>query len=577
MVCPRYATLDLIDLWNIRLFQRHVIPINLRWFKALAPFVRDFINRNYRSLPGNEHGVMMRTSVEFGRSIGEVRAKELFEKAPLIDLSLDSRHFSIRHYDPIWSASRDDHEMRPRRARVTANSQDLDLTVSEERRERSVRFSTLSPGFAPTYHNSDSGWANVLQFRGFGSVATLALNLPKDFDPEHTHHFRVGGVVIPSREGLVLLQHFKGHGEYLRILTGREAMIDWLKQHGVNAEISSSGRVLEQVIGSLDGFRGVRLLAHQDSLQLLDKMAKSTRKFTDGTVEEFPDRTALATEWTALIARRAKDAWSGHITLDRLIEANILKLGLAISCAHCAYLNWYAIADLKETLLCDRCRREYSFPQGSINFTNSPWKFRVVGPFSVPDYANGAYATALTLRVFAETLGSAHASLTYAPGLDFSVADKVPFDVDFSFWYRRNDWFEGEEETVTVFGEAKSFGEKCFHAKDIQRMCQVAHLFPGAFLVFAALKDTLHEEEKAMIAKLARWGREPLDDGRPRAPVIVLTGTELFTSWRIEQNWKKLEGKRKQFADAGHIRIDNLWTLADCTQQVYLDLPSRSE
>ena len=82
--------------------------------------------------------------------------------------------------------------------------------------------------------------------------------------------------------------------------------------------------------------------------------------------------------------------------------------------------------------------------------------------------------------------------------------------------------------------------------------------------------------KRAAIADLAKWGREPLDDGRPRAPVIVLTGTELFCSWRISATWKELEGKRKQFAE-GHMRLDNLWTFADATQQIYLDLPSRSE
>ena len=95
--------------------------------------------------------------------------------------------------------------------------------------------------------------------------------------------------------------------------------------------------------------------------------------------------------------------------------------------------------------------------------------------------------------------------------------------------------------------------------------------------MFAALKDNLSLDEKKEIRELARWGRESLDDGRPRAPVIVLTGTELFTGWHVSETWKNLEGKRRQFSEAGHVRFDNLWTFADVTQQVYLDLPSRSE
>jgi hypothetical protein len=106
-------------------------------------------------------------------------------------------------------------------------------------------------------------------------------------------------------------------------------------------------------------------------------------------------------------------------------------------------------------------------------------------------------------------------------------------------------------------------------------MRKLAEKFPGAFLVFAMLKDALAEYEKAEIAALAMWGRELLDDGRPRGPVIVLTGTELFCEWNIEQAWRALSDQRGQFAARPALNLDNLWTLADHTQQVYLGLPDR--
>jgi hypothetical protein len=89
------------------------------------------------------------------------------------------------------------------------------------------------------------------------------------------------------------------------------------------------------------------------------------------------------------------------------------------------------------------------------------------------------------------------------------------------------------------------------------------------------LKDALAEHEKAEIAALGTWGREQLDDGRPRAPVIVLTGTELFSEWSVKQTWEALSDKRGQLAAWPALRLDNLWTLADLTQQAYLDLPDR--
>ncbi len=108
-------------------------------------------------------------------------------------------------------------------------------------------------------------------------------------------------------------------------------------------------------------------------------------------------------------------------------------------------------------------------------------------------------------------------------------------------------------------------------------MRKLAEKFPGAFLVFAMLKDALTDHEKAEIAALATWGRELLDDGRPRAPVIVLTGTELFSEWHVQQIWEALSDQRGQLAAWPALRLDNLWTLADLTQQVYLDLPDKHE
>lgn len=570
------SSLDLIDLWNLRLFRPNVIAINARWFVAMSRFIEDFIRRNHRPLPGNPNGVMISTTMEFGRSIKELRAKEMVKEASFGVLPQGSWAFKI-WYDRIWGEVQDDFVWRPKRARVTASAEDLELNVVEGDRERNVRFRGLSPDFASNCHNSSSAWVNVLRFRTFGSHSDLALSLPTDYDPARTLHLRVGGAVLPSREGLVLPQHFKDHGEYLRLLTGRDAMTDWLKQNGLEASISKAGQVTEQVLGALNGLRGIRLIAHRKTLELLDRMAKSVRKYPDGTVEEYQDRTAAATEWAALIAKRRKDIWSSHVSLDRFVDRHVLKLGLGIQCAHCANVNWYAISELSETVVCERCRKSYPFPQGSIGFTNSPWKFRVIGPFSVPDYAGGAYATALTLRVFGETLSSADASIVYATGLDLAPPDGPPIEVDFALWYRRENLATDEGETVTVFGETKSFGLKCFHSEDINRMRRIAEKFPGAFLVFASMKDELHDDEKAAIAELASWGRESLDGGRPRAPVIVLTGAELFSTWRVDHTWKDLDGLRKQLAESGHQRIDNLWTLADLTQQIYLGMLSRSE
>lgn len=571
------SILDLIDLWNLRLFQPNVVPINSRWFAASAPFMHEFITANYRPMPGNPHGVMLSTTVEFGRSIGQARAEAMMEEAKLSELSTGSWACKL-WYQRIWEENLSDLVFSPVRARITARSETLDLAITETERERSVRFRGLSPDFASEFRSSPVGWVNVLQFKSYGVHSELALSLPTDFEPVRTYKLRTGAVILSTREGWVLPQRYRNHTEFFTLCTGRDAITDWLKQHGIDAEISKAGRVAEQVIGALRGLHGGRLLAHRETVQLLERMAKSVKRYSDGTVEEYQDRTASATAWTTLIAKRSKDIWSRNLSLDEFVERNILKLGIGIQCSQCSNANWYSISDLNESVICDRCRKSYRFPQGTIAFAKSPWKFRVVGPFSVPGYADGAYATVLALRVFSQSLTGMHATVVYTPGLDLKVEGEPPMEVDFALWYSGDSMGFDENEAVTVFGESKSFGTKCFHEEDISRMRRLAERFPGAFIVFAALKDELHEDERSAIAEFAAWGREPIHGtGRPRAPVMVLTGTELFAPWKITDAWNSLGGLRQELAEAGYVRLENLWELADATQQAYLGMKGRSQ
>jgi hypothetical protein len=201
------SSLDLIDFWNLRLYRSAVIPVNIRWFEECAPFMRDLIERHHRPLPGNPHGVMMSTTVEFGRSIGEIRARELVAKS-LQGLATGSWSFKL-WYDRIWVKSpSDDSFPRPRRSQFTSSSCDLTLAVSEDARTKSISFNTLSPEFPPTYPKSDVAWVNILRFNANRSTADWLLQFPADFDPELARQLRLGGAVIPSREGLVIPQHF---------------------------------------------------------------------------------------------------------------------------------------------------------------------------------------------------------------------------------------------------------------------------------------------------------------------------------------------------------------------------------
>ena len=132
------SPLDLIDLWNIRQFHPYILPVNLSWFQDAREFLTEFVQANYRPLPGNPNGVMIRTTIQFGRSIvsGDhakalERGKAILSETGIVKLA-DAPWSMKLWYDRIWTADRDDFANRPQRAEVSAATTDLELNIDED-------------------------------------------------------------------------------------------------------------------------------------------------------------------------------------------------------------------------------------------------------------------------------------------------------------------------------------------------------------------------------------------------------------------------------------------------------------
>jgi hypothetical protein len=569
---PRKTT-DLIDFWNLRQFRQHVLPIHVDWITELADYLRDTIERNYRPLPRNPHGVMIHTTIEFARSIPEGIA-ERFARDHLSGLP-DGSWVRKHWYDPVWQVNYGwrGGGIQPRRAKLSAETADIDITISDT--DNSVEFRALSPEFAREYAHSgsDARWVNVLKLNDYGQQTQLATTyLPNTKNPNFPR-LRLNLSTLISREGIVLPQRYVRHREFVRLLPQQEAITGWLKSQGVEAKPSSAGRNAEQVLRAIGNVWGISILAHEDTLKLLDKMAKTIRQTYDGTVEQYPDRTASVQEWKTLIRRRGQEQSMGGVSIDAFTRSNILRIGLTVSCPHCAKENWYSLTTLDYTVACERCLKEFEFPQAGLRYGENDWRYRVVGPFSVPDYADGAYSTVLTLRVFSNNLHTGATSLTFSTGLDIEYRG-ARLEVDFVAWYQEGEKFWLDPEPVLILGETKSFGTEVFHQKDIDRLKTLSELFPGAFFVLSAMKKDFGEAEKVRMRAFAEWGRAPTKTGQPRAPVIVLTGTELFSDWNVNHAWENSGGRHTELSKHPSVHLDDLWTLADLTQQLYLDMPS---
>jgi hypothetical protein len=487
---------DLIDLWNLRLFHSDVLPVSARWFVDNNSLVSEFITYNYRPLPRNQNGVMIMPTLQFGRSIGKERAEQMVAEAKL-SLPADCRWLFKLWYDSIWRNFPDDRVSVPEPILISAATVDHEVTLSSDK-HAPIRIPDLAPDFASEYGYNAARWVNVVNLDRYGDIDRTALVLPPEFDGVE-FRLRSGDPAFIGREGFVLPQRHKKSLNFLQLPDSTTAITTWLKGSGIAASVSDAGRIAEQVLRALGGTRGATLLADKSTLQLLDRMAKSVRRHKDGTIEEFEDRAAPVSKWKEIIGKRQSNSFYRWVTLDAFVKSNVFKLGLSLTCPHCLKKNWTGIDILQSTLACARCLNKFDFPQGTLDFEHTPWQYRVVGPFSVPDYAGGAYATVLTLRTLATLLSGGDVELTYSSGLDL-VGDGLPkMEVDFLGWYRRRRIFGRQDLPDLFFGEAKSFGSECFKKVDIDRMTHLATKFPDAFIIFAALKESLSDNERSMI------------------------------------------------------------------------------
>jgi hypothetical protein len=106
-------TVDLIDFWNLRQFRKNVLPINVNWINQFEDMVRKLVTSNHRPLPGNKHGVMIHTTLEFARSISKA-TKDTIVATHFHNLPAGS---AIRKdwYDPIWRTDWRNGGIQPRR------------------------------------------------------------------------------------------------------------------------------------------------------------------------------------------------------------------------------------------------------------------------------------------------------------------------------------------------------------------------------------------------------------------------------------------------------------------------------
>ncbi len=559
---------DIIAYWNYRLVHRRILPVSVKWLAEHAPLMREVIERGHRPIPYNPFGTKFHTNVHFGASILDERMRELAQ-AHLAGLPQGSFH--LGRAPLLWPESTSGERWRDLKLLVSAESAPFDEETTSDGYVK-------VPAPAPTFHNAvrsytRAQWMNVVvptpSFHDDQAAIVYPSNLwNPDLHPAIDHDITV------TREGWTDPQRASIGYSLLRPETGRDAIIRWLKAEGIEAHPSEEGQVAAQIMASAGSLMGCGMFADPQTLRILNGMAEGiTEKMRDGRriTASHPDRARPVEFVRQHFSKRAAEKFGYWNTLDYFLERSVFRAGLRVQCPICSYYNWFDLDAITYAPTCNRCLKQFKFGQKPEDLHEVKWFYRVIGPFAAPDYARGGYAVALTLRCIARPHD---AVMTWSTGLSLNELNS---EIDFAGWHRRGSMTSTEEHDEPSFfvGEAKSFGKDAIDDKVVESLQKIAKRFPGMFMIVSSLRPIgqYTVDEIRRLRELAQWGRDRMFNGQPRNPLVILTATELFSDFSIEQAWKEAGGRAAQMAEPAWHDLSNLHQLAHATQSLYLGLP----
>jgi len=554
---------DIVDYWNLRATGRVVLPLPKQYLteEYFIDFATNFFKQYRRPWGHNEKHC---DCVSIVRSKNSTMV-EMTDFVNSINLKPDPSdpsqdpYYSLQHWYPrMWDEwARDKDGIIP--DDFYGEGKNIEIPEFDT---LDIKFNPLIPKFADKHvFHGEPRCVNEVSFRFYGADQYLAEIFPKDSGENllrsiSPHSFqdlwRIG------RHGLVKLIT-DTHTEHWTIPEAEKVVFAWLKDQGWEATPSTPGILAKQIYKKLDGH--IFALSNKKLLPLLEYMNGGKAKINGGSSEEddLQNGRQLPVEQ---IKENLKKENGQDSLLDYLIEKGVFHAGIKIKCPHCLRKSWFSIHKVDDNIQCPKCLNDYP---AIGNIEKGSWCYKTTGPFSVPNHADGSYATLLALNFFND-----HKLNTFksTPALNFSAkADDGSgreMEADIALFWQ--DSIYGEKMDGILFAECKTYGE--FKSKDFKRMKTLAKEFPGAVIAFTTLRNKLTDYEISEITKLTKIGRKFWKSERPINPILILTETELLGMHRPPYCWEDKDGERKY----NHVR--GLISVCNFTQQRYLGMKS---
>jgi hypothetical protein len=552
---------DIVDYWNLRASGRQVVPIPKEfakdeWFRAV---VEQFLIRERRAWRHDPKHFDVASFVRGRNSaMNDMASYASSLKTPTpTPGDLDSYFYTLQHWYPRfwneWARGKDG-------GVADIFGEEEDSIEMDKSSDLELRLKPLLPKFLrQSWISSEGLCANEFDLRVFGSEEYLAEVYPKTqgshLDRAISGTISMRGEWRVGRRGLVKVVR-SSLSESRTVPASETIFFAWLADQGWTAKLSPPGILAKEIFRRLGGYS--RLLTNKAVLTLIEHMNGGAISRNGTPTGE--ERVVAPRELPVGEVKEKLKPKSGHSGVyDLLIKTGVFKLGLKTKCPKCQRNSWFAMSSLGEALSCPKCLNSFA-AAGTIDQTTGGWCYRTAGPFSVPNFAEGAYAVLMTLDFLSDHRATRRT--TAVPSFIAASPGKRDLEADFAMLWQETVF--GEEVEGSLFGECKTYG--AFQAKDIARMQHLADNFPGAVLVFSTLREGLTPKEVVALRRVAARGRKYWKAERPVNPVLVLTGTELLGWGRPPLCWKKEDQDR--FRD-----VYGLLSLCDATQQLYLGLP----
>ena len=495
---------DIVDFWNLRAMGKPILPVP-RQLKE-DPRLRKAVNHFLKWPRPSENSAGVAQIPSPGARMLRARncsMKEMREYASAFDgASLELKDA----YPKIWSAGSND------AIPCDVYGEDGIFTNPPDAAQEQVRIRPTLPEFRFSNHRRYI-CANEITIHSFWGSELVAEAFPRSSGENFAR--AVSGSALRTkdwrggRNGLVRLVG-NGFDQPREIPLSERVFLAWLRDLGWKVELSSAGLLAKRIHEKLGD--SVSRLKDRKLLGLLEHMnGGSVRQ--DGTPLDgnkiSHEREISVAEVKERLKRKKR---YGKSLYDYLTQKGFFRLGARVKCPNCFRHSWYSLESIGDSFACPKCLDTFAAVGNLDGGGKSPWYYKTAGPFSIPNYADGAYTVLLTLDFFYRLRLISH-SFRITPVMSFKAEspDGKTVEADFAAFWKSGT--HGSKVEL-LLGECKTYGK--FEDKDFKRMRYLSKTFPNPVLVFSTLRESLENEERKKIARLAST-----------VPVMVLTAREL--------------------------------------------------